>query len=162
MKFIVNVTKSIVLSVLIIVGLIVFSSIVHADAFELKEVSLNYRDFLPGTYYPLITNNGIPNRALDKELLLNLNSDLWKYGYWNNTVHTMTDKDATTGATGQFRLVGWEFRVGAKVFDCLDVGYYHHSQHLMDASLPYHFPTEDAVEIKIYLYSAERKGKGVF
>ncbi len=124
-----------------------------AEPFELNEVHIHYRDFFPNGHDPLITQNGLPNRGLGKELNLRVNTDVLTYGYWNNLVHSMTDEDAATGANGQFRTVGWNFQLGLHATRWLDIEYEHYSQHLLDYDRrDQHFPVQDSIGIKLYLF----------
>jgi hypothetical protein len=67
---------------------------------------------------------------------------LWKF-YWWNRVHGES-------SDAQFRGVGWEFRLGVRPFKFIDVGYRHHSRHRLDESLPYRFPVEDSLYLRLY------------
>lgn len=139
----------------------------RADAamFDLREVSVEGKHFFPGGHYPLITDNGIDNRTLGEELNLTVKIDVLKYLFWDNTVHSMTDKvlnpDGST-AGGQFRLVGLEFGLGvdfSRMWDWLPVrvGYWHYSQHELDGVSQWHFPVQDAIAVKLIIY----QGKGL-
>lgn len=124
---------------------------------ELDELKFTYRSFFEGGRDPLITDNGLPNRALGKELNLTMNTSLFKYGYFNNTIHSMTDEIKGTGGSGQFRMVGWEFGLGVDFSKIskhtpFSVGYYHYSQHALDHTYPWAFPVKDAIEVNIYLF----------
>ena len=122
--------------------------------FEVNEINLEHKIFLPGSRYPLITNNGLGNN-LEKELNLNLNIDVLKYGYFNNHIHSMTD--ISPGANyGQFRLIGWNFHIGIRLTNFLNIEYEHFSQHLLDAQFPYDFPLQNSVNIKLFLYKKEK------
>lgn len=129
--------------------------------FRVKEVNVTYRSFFPGGTDPLITQNpALPDRALGKELNLTVNTDFLKYLYWNNTVHSMTDIEASTGAAGQFRMVGLETSLGIDLMRLwkvlpVSVGYYHFSRHILDSPGGLgHFPVLDAAELKLQLYLA--------
>ena len=149
----INLIKTAVITFVTLFILLVFSNIVNADAIELKELSIEYKDFFPGGTDPLITQNGLPDRTLGKELNLNIYTDIYEYCYWNNTVHSMTDEIIGSGGRGQFRMVGWEFSVGCRLIQELDFGYYHFSRHNLDhLSTLGHFPVQDSLGIKIYLY----------
>ncbi len=130
-----------------------------ADWMQLREATVTYRSFLPGGTDPLITQNPyLPNRAMDKELNLDVNLDLVNYLYWNNTVHSMTDSQYAPASGGQFRMVGLEMGFGVdmrRIYSELpiSIGYHHFSRHLLDTASPYHFPCQDAIELKIYLYA---------
>lgn len=120
---------------------------------EMNEVFLSYRQYLPGSSDPLINDNSLPNRLMDKGIDLSVNLNLFRYLYWENTVVSLTDKGAN-GENGQFRLVGWNYRLGVNLTDYLQVGYYHFSKHLLDTTVPFSsgFPVQDAVEVKINLF----------
>ena len=119
---------------------------------ELEEASITLNQFLPGGSYPLITENGLSNRALDKELNLNLNMSVFKYGFWDNRIHSMTDS-GTNGDRGQFRLIGWNFKLGVHLGKRFDIYYEHFSQHLLDAQFKWgRFPVQDSIGIKLILY----------
>lgn len=143
-------------------GIILLSvSTAFADDVELKEVSISYKDFLGGGRDPLITQNGLDNRALDKEINLNINVDIYDHFYWNNTVHSMTDRVATGGA-GQFRVIGWNYKLGARLFSSFHIQYEHFSQHLLDTTYVHGgFPVQDSLGFVFYIYSKPEK-KGLF
>jgi hypothetical protein len=122
---------------------------------DLDGVYVNYKQFMPGGRDPLVTENGLGHH-MDKELNLHFDSTILKYGYWNNMVHSMTDEDVN--GHGQFRVVGWNFQLGAHLCKYLDVQYEHYSQHLMDAQLPYGFPVQDSVGIVLHLYRSPASG----
>lgn len=124
---------------------------------ELKEVRADYAKFLFGGRDPLITSNGIPNKTLGERLNLTVNNDICKYLFWNNTVHSMTDKDIPTGA-GQFRMVGLESRVGVNISKYFDVSYYHFSKHVLDSTYAHErFPVQDAIELRVFFYLDSKK-----
>lgn len=137
----------------------------HADDFgflDLRELSVDAKSYYPGGHYPLITDNKIPGgRSLDKELNLSIKTDMLKYFYWDSTVHSMTDK-TLDGYHGQFRLIGLEFGVGLRISSSVEFGYYHYSEHLMDASLPWHFPVRDALQLKVFLYRTKGERDSLF
>lgn len=115
--------------------------------FRLTEVSVKYQQLLPGAVDPMITYGPVSQR-LDKELNLVVNSEVLKYGYWDNTVHSETDQS-------QFRKIGWELQLGVHATRFLDVFYEHYSQHLLDYSSKEAFPRQDGVGIKLYLYRGD-------
>lgn len=129
------------------------------NPFQLDELSMTYRDFLPQGRDPLVTQNGLPNRGLGQELILTLNTDVLRFGYFNNSVHTRTDKPVVEGGpAGQFRTVGWQFEGGLRLTSWLQGGYHHHSQHEMDNVLGFgEFPVEDAIEVKIFFFKQGAK-----
>lgn len=127
---------------------------------NLTEVNVNYISFFPGSFDPLITENAsMPNRQLGKQLDLNVNMDFMKYGYWDNKVHSLTDDRINPNdSAGQFRLVGLNSRLGLRVSQHLEIGYFHYSQHLLDTGyqagngVSNHWPVEDGLEIKLWLF----------
>jgi hypothetical protein len=134
----------------LILYVLFLNRIVKADVFTLEDVSISYKDYISGRS-PLITQNGLEGAKLGQEFNLNLNTNIYDVIYWENIIHTTTDK--YDNHNGQFRLVGWQLRFGLRLTENFDIGYYHHSQHLLDYVYPYgKFPYEDAVELKIYLY----------
>lgn len=148
--------KKVILVLSIILSLI---NVSKADTLELQEIKLNYKSFFPGGSDPLITQNGL-NHNMDKELNLHLNMDFFDHFYWNNMIHSMTDKDEA--GSGQFRLVGWNFNLGLHLTDYVDFGYHHFSQHLLDYAGPNHYPVQDAWEINVYIFRKKNPGKGMF
>lgn len=116
---------------------------------EIDEVSIQTIFFKDGGHDPLITDNGLPNRGLDKAFNLNLNINLSSFLYFDNQIVSRTD--SVNSSFGQFRMVGWNYRAGIRPFDFLEIGIWHFSKHVLDHSLPYHFPVEDGIEIKLIL-----------
>ncbi len=110
---------------------------------SLRETSVKYQQYFQGGVDPMIT--GEVGGQLDKELNLNVNTDVLKYGFWNNTVHSQTDQF-------QFRKIGWELQLGVRCGKYLDVYYEHYSQHFLDYAGKGAFPRNDGVGIKLYLY----------
>ena len=158
-----NLIKSLILSFLISSFLFLVSIFVSsASASEYKfidvdELKINYKDYFPGGADPLITQNGIPNRQLGKQVNLNLNLDLMNVLYWNNTVHGTTDEIIGSNK-GQFRRVGWQFQFGINIEEHISVEYYHHSQHLLDYEWPYgRWPVEDAISVNLYIIRKHKK-----
>lgn len=141
--------------------LLLLTQSVKADMIDLREVSIDYRNYFPGGRDPLITSNGLPNRGIGKGLDVNINSDILDWVYWNNRINSKTDYD-TVGHGGQFRLVGWETAFGVHLSSYVDIGYYHHSQHILDAAYKYdNYPVEDAIQIKLYLYRSKKDKESV-
>lgn len=128
------------------------------DVFQVEEVTVIYRKFVSGSEEPLITQNpAIPEREMNEEVNLTVNSSVLKYFYWDNTVHSMTDKSSTDGS-GSFRRVGWEWGLGVdlqRIWGPLPVsiGRYHYSQHILDGQWGLgHTPLENAWELRLRLY----------
>lgn len=80
-----------------------------------------------------------------ESLALNMNIDIIGPLHWDNTIHATTDD-------GQYRMVGWQFFFGINPLKWIDIGYRHHSQHIMGApELPMGFPIEDSLCVKLYI-----------
>lgn len=155
---------SVVAAVFGLLILLIASCVISkADAFELQEVSVEYKKFSGGSYTPLINTNGLPDRAMDHELNLNLNADLIDgIVFFNNKVHSQADKSAVDGGSGQYRLVGWNYKLGVRITDSFHVQMEHFSRHLLDTSYAYGpFPREDSVGFIFYVYGGP-KNKGIF
>ncbi len=127
------------------------------EIFQLTEITVVYRSF-DGGVDPLLTQNPLqPDRSLDKSLDLVVNTDVFEMFYWNNTVHSMTDKSTTNGS-GQFRMVGLEWALGIdfqRIWEGIPIsfGRYHYSRHLLDTEWGLgHFPYEDSWELKLRLF----------
>lgn len=146
--------------------LLLFCLPVHADVIELQEVNIDTIRFFDGGVDPLVTQNGLPNRNVDYHFELALDTNILEYIYWDNKIHSDTDRIITwNGDTvgGQFRTIGLEFHLGLNISDNLKFGYYHHSVHLLDThSAQGDFPREDGLEMKFILYKSKTPGKGLF
>ncbi len=143
-----------------LVGLLCILIANKADAkewklLELREVTIGYEQYLPGGHDPLLSENGLDNKAPGSQVEFEVNTDVAKYLYFNNRVHAGTDKDRDGDGRGQYRSVGWQFAFGVHVSEYLDVEYAHHSQHDLDHELPFHFPTVDSIGIKLFLYKTK-------
>lgn len=148
--------KAFILSIVIILGmLLALRSEAHWHVLELKELSFNYKNYA-------ILNEKARNALLYPEspkegLNVSICTDIFSYFYFDSTLETLT-----TGA--QYRGVGLLLGVGIRLSDALSLGYYHHSQHVLDrdySAMP-KFPVEDALELKIYLYKNREAREGLF
>ncbi len=116
------------------------------DFSELQEVSVDYRNFhvLGDNQRDLLVYPEPPK----EKLFLNLNMDLlWGHMYANSQIQATT-------VDSQYRGIGLEQRLGFYLGKSAEVGYIHHSQHVMDramGSIPV-FPVTDAVQVMLYLY----------
>jgi hypothetical protein len=116
--------------------------------FDLQEVSLDYHNHAalnPNQRDPLL----FPESPKEK-MALNVKTDmLWFLGLDTQLHASTTDS--------QYRAVGLQVDLYARITQYLEVGYEHHSQHLLDrdsASLP-RFPSEDSLAVKLYLFRAK-------
>lgn len=137
--------------------LLLFDTIVNADeyVFDVQEMYVNYHFYAPGGVDPLTTQNGLPNRTMGQGAEFNVKTRVFQHLYWDNRIHTTTDKYIDSGENGQFRTVGLETRFGVRLHDNLDIGYYHHSEHVLDYERTSPFPRRDAFEVRFYLYNAK-------
>jgi len=125
------------------------------SAVQLHDAYVQYTRYFDGGRYPLITNAGNPEGRLGHELNLSLNLDIFKYGLWDSTVHSMTDQS-------QFRLVGLESRLGARITPNVEINYYHYSQHSLDYSFPWGFPVQDGVQLRLYFQKSADARRSLF
>lgn len=118
---------------------------------DLKELSIDYKNYQmvnPNSHNMLIWPN-VPKEGINVGIKL----DVLNYLYWDSVIESLTD-------SAQYASIGLDTRLGVRLSDHLDVGVYHHSQHVLDSSYVYmngHFPEEDAVEVKIYLYKQNNR-----
>lgn len=146
-----------------IILLFVLSTVMsRADAFELQEISLEYKRFADGSYDPLINTNGLRDRTLDTELNLRLNVDMLDgILFFDNLVHSQTDRVASTGDRGQYRLIGWNYKFGVRITPSFHIQLDHYSRHLLDTQYIYGtYPKEDSIGFIFYVYGGP-KGKGL-
>lgn len=129
---------------------VIHSQVKLPSVITLSEVSLDYRWFKPGGTDPLMSYNGLANKEPGGQVDLNVNMDVLDYLYFNNTVHSMIDRDIG-GQYGQFRLIGWHFQVGMHLSQYCDIYMDHFSQHLLDTTYALgHFPVTDGFGVKVY------------
>lgn len=65
--------------------------------------------------------------------------------YWDNKVHMLdTEK--------QVREVGWEWTYGLDIKNKVDFFWYHHSQHVLDATGPEPYPLQNYYGVKVNFY----------
>jgi hypothetical protein len=119
--------------------------------FGLRDASVQYKHFTSPGRDPLFLQNSPPAR----ELNLNLNLTLLRYGFINNTVHSMMDEN-------QFRIIGWKYQLGVQLSQSLSVQYEHFSRHHLDREYKFdRFPVEDSLGITLRLYGNQQPREGV-
>lgn len=159
LKKIKTLIEALIITLATVIMLLVISLLagqVKADVITLDDVKIQYKSFFEGGSSPLITQNGLPNKTLGKELNLLMDSSVFDVFYFNNVVHSMTDEDITTG-TGQFRTVSWAFDFGLRVTPYLNMGFSHRSEHLLDAIYSQgRWPVQDAVMIELILFGKNK------
>lgn len=119
---------------------------------QVDELSINYKKYQPSSRHPLFYDS-----TMKEGIDLNMNNDL-AFGllFWDNTVHSATN-------SGQYYLVGWQFKLGIHVTDFFDVQYEHHSQHVLDSSYPHmKFPVEDSLGFKLTIIGGHNRGLSLF
>lgn len=116
---------------------------------QADEVSVTWKKYHPYSRHPAFYSDEQMNDALE----LTLNTDILGVFYWDNRVHAET-------STAQYRHIGYETKLGIRVFSWLEAGWYHHSQHGLDAAYPsMKFPAEDAYSVKIMIFNQRPRGR---
>jgi hypothetical protein len=137
------------------------------DVFSLQSLDIGYTKMFPGGVDPQITQNpSLPRRTLGERLEARFDTSVLTFGYWDNRIHSATDahlQSDGSAVSGQFRHIGLQMRLGINVTDRVQVGYWHHSQHVLDAEYaPGPFPREDGLELRVRLFSNPNKPAAVF
>lgn len=137
--------KALIITILFIGFLLLTAINIRADSFVLKEISIDIKQYsiINGKARNLLIYPDNPKEGLN----LNIETDILKFMYSSTTIESLTSQS-------QFRGVGMISRFGFHLTDSIDLGFYHHSQHVLDReiqTLP-KFPTEDAIQLKFFLY----------
>lgn len=116
----------------------------QARAIELRSLAVHYQWF--------DSSNRIPDLdgfKAKEGLALSMETDLFWRFYWNTSIVSLTDP-------GQYRLVGLNMHLGARVTESLSVEYEHFSKHLLDhgdAGYPAgKFPVQDSLGFVWVIY----------
>lgn len=115
---------------------------------ELDRLTIEY-----GRYHPSGRFAEMPMHRAKEALGVEFDMKIFGPVFWRNRIHALTDP-------GQYRLIGWQFAVGADPFfwqpdlkDHLELFYRHHSQHLLEDNLPdMKFPVNDALMLRWTIY----------
>ncbi len=122
---------------------------------DLNELGINYRNYamLNDKARVLLLGDEHPKEGIN----VLMKFDVLKYGYLDSQIESLT-------TNAQYRSIGLQLRLGMRVSDFVELGVFHHSQHVLDkASEGYaKFPVEDAVELRIYLYRSKESRRGIF
>ena len=123
---------------------------------DIRELALDYKNYKminPNARNALIYPES-PKEGVNVELKLDVMNRLF---YWDSAIESLT-------TDSQYRSVGLKLWMGLHLSDHMDVGYYHHSAHILDAtqSRMNGFPVEDAVQIKLYLFRTKEPRNSVF
>jgi len=132
--------------------LLTISTASFSDVFQLREFYLLHKKFGDGSRNPLIDDNGLENRELDREVSLIWNMDIFNHAYFDNRILSYVDRFKDSGESDQFRLIGWDFQIGLRLTGWLWVEYDHFSKHQLDNEAPNKYPVEDAFGIRVYFY----------
>lgn len=130
---------------------ILFSLPAQAGLLELDSLAITYEDFYTRSYDHLMPASESPNQRLS----IDLNIDLFSIIGFDNRVHGATNES-------QFRTVGWQYSLYARITPMLELGLQHHSQHLLDTYPIEHFPLEDTWFIRFKLFEKQEPRKAVF
>lgn len=146
-----------IISTCLLIGLIwVYTTPVKADTIRLTDAYMDYKQFLPNGFSPYMPSSS----DLNKEIDLHVNTEIFRYGYWNNQVWSLWDQ-------GQVRWFGWEYEVGVHATSFIDIFYNHFSRHEADKDNRFHslyqekYPVEDSIGIRFYFYR-DSEHKGIF
>jgi len=136
---------------------IVFTAISRADV-KVDDLYADYTGFFNGGRDPLLPQGNAPNKALS----LHLETSFLSAGYFRSNIHSLTDTSPDGGS--QFRAVGLELGLGARVTDTFEFGYYHHSQHLLDIGFAQgtSYPLEDGLQIRVHFITNTNKKVSIF
>jgi len=168
---VIKVVQNIILSFLVVITagclfLFVNSCNAQAGSIELQSVTLNYINYFKDGVDPLLSQNGLPNKSPGQHLSLGINTNLFSYIYWDSLVHSGTDRNLNEdGSTtpGQFRVVGLIMRLGISLTDQIQIGLFHHSQHLLDTTYAHGpWPRVDGLELRINLYQSRYSRPALF
>jgi hypothetical protein len=128
----------------------------RADTFELRSLRVDAIRFFDGGHDPLLTESGQEGRGLGAQLDLHMDVDVFRYFFWNSTVHSLADRRIFAGdEAGQFRLINLQMQFGLRLFSVLDIYYWHSSAHLLDTTYTAgHWPVQDGVGITLKIYES--------
>lgn len=156
----INLIKSLIASFFVILAIafamVLIPKVAHSSTFDVDNLSIKYMSYTNPGSDPLVTGNGLPNRGLNKHLSLNVDTSIYGYMYLNATVHSDTDYNTATDASGQFRSIGLQTELGVRIFRQLDLFIHHHSQHVLDYQASFPFPVQDAIGIRINLIKSKK------
>lgn len=116
------------------------------NKFHILEINAVYLDYLQvarGTE-PFLAPSYHPKEKLDLHVDLDI-ANGWLF--FNNMVHSETD-------AAQYRLIGWNYRIGVHIFRSADIFMEHYSQHLLDYA-PSMDNNYDALGIRLYFFRKE-------
>lgn len=142
------------MKLMLVVLLTLTPQIAKSDVLNLDEVYINYKSFVGETRNPYLQIPGLEDHSLQNELNLNINMTIVDHFYWDNTIHSLND--------GEYRVIGWNYRIGVHITDYIDFGRNHFSEHYINFVSPYGFPLQNSWELNLYLYRSKPTRKGFF
>ena len=83
----------------------------------------------------------VNQKSAEYDFNLGLNLDLPMSFYYNNIVNSITDNS-------QFRFIGYQFEVGAKPFNGVDIYFQHFSGHALDQRFTEDFPQRNKFGVR--------------
>lgn len=118
---------------------------------ELKEVYIDYRNYSWVSDYSrnMLIYPETPKEAVN----LGVQMDILKVFYWDNEIQSLT-------TSAKYEAVALDIRFGIRLWESLEVGWQHKSQHVLDRKHSYmpKYPSEDTIQLKFFLYrSKDRK-----
>lgn len=106
-------------------------------AVEVRDLSMELLRYPKGSRFLLA-----PDITLNQGVALNMDTTLVGPLRFDNRVLAM-------GNDHQVHTIGWEFRTYVRLWDRVEVGFGHHSQHRLDDNHPFmKFPAENAFVLK--------------
>lgn len=113
---------------------------------DLNELSLDFKFYQSGSRNLLIYPD-VPKEGMNIDIKI----DVLKFMYLDSQILTLTSGN-------QFKGAGLETRFGMRVTPWLETGIWHRSAHVLDGThsfMPY--PTEDSLQVKIYLFRKQQR-----
>jgi hypothetical protein len=131
------------------------------ELINLNKAGVQYHQFLYPSRDAFIVPS-LSNTALNSQIKLTLDMDIFNYFYWRNNIFSITDKILGEYSYSQFRYVSWEYQLGLRVTKNLNLEFYHRSEHLLDAVSTINYPMVNSVGISYTIYSNPKPAKSLF
>lgn len=129
-----------------LLSLLISTAYAEFHIVDLNEVYLDYRNYsmVNPNARNLLIYPDTPKEAINVGIKL----DLLKYMYIDNEIQSIT-------TDAQYKGIGLDLRIGVRATSWLEVGLWHRSQHVLDGTQSFmggNFPSEDAFNVKVYLF----------
>ena len=108
------------------------------DVFKIHEAYFEYRGLKAHSRNPIVPSGETITSSYGIYTDIAL---IWRL-HFKSLVHT-------TATNVQFRTVGWQFWLGLRPWDWIELGMYHHSQHTLDTQIG-RYPLEDGLYLKVW------------